>query len=130
MKRKMSVKRNHGLKERISMRCLQLYAAVMCTLVVPATAHAKLSDWGKSIAEEIATIAPILVIILSTAGVLICGGSWLSIILAKKNNRPVEWQWWGVGGGAVLLIFVPFVIAIAESFSGQSAEAAMKSVLG
>ena len=111
-------------------RCLQIWAAITFSIWMPSTAHAGgFSDWIVNIGKEFAAATPVIIGILAALGIMLAGFGVVSAIMAKKNQRPLEYQMWFVVGGVVLVLLIPFVSAVGESLSGQDAGAAVESVL-
>lgn len=112
-------------QNRVGMRVAQVYFAVMAGFIFPATASAAMSDWIKNIGDEMAAIAPIIIVILGTVGVLMAGFGIISAVMAKKNRQPIEYQHWLIVGGVLCVLLIPFVIGMADSISGENAKSAV-----
>lgn len=130
MKTRTTENRKTVWEKRLGWRFAQIYAAIFGALIIPSTANAKISDWIKAIGDEFAAAVPIIVVILGGVGIALAGFGILSAIMAKKNQKPLDYQGWFVGGGTLLLLLIPFVISMGESMSGQDAESTVKGVLG
>lgn len=114
----------------VGQRAIQIYATLVASMLLPATANAAISDWVTNIGNEFAVIIPIIVVILGAVGVVMAGFGIISAVMAKKNRQPLEYQHWLIIGGVLCVLLIPFVIAIGESVSGQDAESSVQSVLG
>ncbi|ARM86310.1 hypothetical protein [Marinobacter salarius] len=117
-------------EKRLGWRFAQVYVALIGAFILPATAHAKLSDWLVSLGEEFGIGIPIVIVILGAVGVALAGFGILSAVMAKKNQRPLEHQGWFIVGGVLLVLLIPFVAGLGESISGEDAESAVQGVLG
>ncbi|KXS55104.1 MAG: hypothetical protein AWU57_528 [Marinobacter sp. T13-3] len=107
---------------RVGMRVAQVYACVIATFLVPSVANAAgISDWFVNMGKEFATIIPIIVVILGAVGVVMAGFGIISAVMAKKNQRPLEYQHWLIVGGVLCVLLVPFVLALGQSISGKDA---------
>lgn len=113
----------------LAIRVAQVWFAVMGALLLPATANAALSDWFTNLGKEVSIIIPIIIAILAALGLALAGFGIFSAVMAKKNQRPLEFQLWFIVGGVLLLLLIPFVAAVGESVSGEDAGAAIQSVL-
>jgi len=117
-------------EKRLGWRIAQVYVAVFGALLIPATANAAISDWFVNLGNEVGIIIPIVIVIMGALGVAFAGFGIISAIMAKKNQRPLEYQGWFIAGGALLVLLIPFVAGIGESLSGEDAESAVQGVLG
>ena len=113
----------------LGLRLLQIYAVLISSFLLPATANAALSDWFTNIGQEFATIIPIIIVILGALGVVMAGFVIISAISAKKDRQPMEHQPWLIAGGVLLVLLIPLVAAIGESMSGIDAAASVQDVL-
>ncbi|OLF81924.1 hypothetical protein AWH63_10305 [Marinobacter sp. C18] len=115
----------------LGMRIAQVWLAVTTALLIPTTANAALSDWIENISNEFTVAVPYIVSILGLIGVALAGFGIISAVMAKKNQRPAfeNGQGWFIGGGVLLVLLIPFVLAVGESMSGQDASNQLNSVL-
>jgi|GEM_PF-5251598 len=113
----------------LGMRVAQVWAAVTLALFIPGTANAALSDWVANIGKEFATVLPVIVSIMGLLGVALAGFGIISAVMAKKNQRPLEFQGWFIVGGVLLVLLIPFVIATGDSVSGLATTDSIDSVL-
>lgn len=115
---------------QVGKRIVQVYAVLVATFLIPMSANAALSDWVTNIGEEFKAAVPIIVFILGAIGICMAGFGILSAVGAKKNRQPLEYQHWVIIGGVLCVLLIPFVLALGESISGQSAQNSINGVLG
>ena len=113
----------------LGMRVAQVWATITVAFFLPMTANAAISDWIVNIGDEFKLAIPIIVTIMGLMGVTLAGFGIISAIMAKKNQRPLEFQLWFVVGGVLLVLLIPFVVAMGESVSGQNAQGAIDGIL-
>lgn len=100
-----------------------LTLVVVVFLLTPALAMAQqaegISSWFTNIGGEVSSIMGVFVGIVGALGVGFVAVGVGSIIFAKKNRDPVSYQWYMVGGGIVLILLIPFILAMGTSASGE-----------
>lgn len=78
-----------------------------------------ISSWFANIGMEVTSIVDWLVVIFGAIGIACAGGGLISAMFAKKNREPLGWQPWFIGGGAIAIVFIPFILAMGTSVSGE-----------
>jgi len=86
-----------------------LPAAALLTAPAMAFAQVRISDLSSGWKAEATAILPVVMLLIAAIGIAVAGTAVLSGISAKRNQRPLEWQVWGVIGGA-LAVIIPLVI--------------------
>lgn len=94
-------------------------AAIIAVLYYPAVANAKLSDRVGGAAKEYGALMSIFLWAVTLFGLGTFVIAIISIIKKKKNNRELDWEMWGVIGGAALAISMLLFTDIAGSLSGN-----------
>lgn len=102
---------------------MSLAAPVSIALFSPSAWAFKLSTFGETWKSEAASLLPVVMLIIAGICVLVAGTAVISAIFAKKNQRPLEWQIWGVVGGAIGVVIPLIILAFSGSLTGNETNA-------
>lgn len=84
----------------------------------------QLSNFAAGWESEAAAIAPVILLIISAIGVVTAGIATISAVMAKKNQQPLQWQLWGLLGGALAVVVPTFILATSGSLTSGEGDAA------
>ncbi|ENA26994.1 hypothetical protein HMPREF1487_09473 [Pseudomonas sp. HPB0071] len=106
-------------------RCLPILAPLLIPSISMASSagNLKISDFANDWKAEFKTILPVFLLGVAFLGICFAAVSVISAIIAKKNQRPLEWQVWGITGGAVAVIIPVLILAVAGSLSSNKGNA-------
>lgn len=99
---------------------------LLVMLASPTIAHASGVKWstlGTGWDQEVKKLVPVAMLIIAGLGVCFAGVAVISGIQAKRNQRPLEWQVWGVIGGALAVIIPLIILATAGSIGNNQGNA-------
>ncbi|MDU4254460.1 hypothetical protein [Pseudomonas sp.] len=125
MKEVSSSLKNALRSSRIKQSLLGAVLVAPQLMLVSAPAHAlKASDIvGTGWKQELASIAPVLLLFIMLCGIVLGGWAIISGINAKRNQEPLKWQIYGVIGGALAIVFPVVLLALGGSLSNEQGDA-------
>ena len=102
--------------------------AALLMLLVSQQAFAQqatqISDFAANWETEANAIVPVVLLIIAAIGIIIAGTAILSGVSAKRNRQPLEWQVWGVIGGAAVTVVPVIILAMSGSLTSQTGKGA------
>ena len=91
---------------------------------LPSVAFAQLSARSQGISEETGTIFTEIVFWVKILGAITFMVAIVSAIKKKKQQQELDWEVWGMIGGAVLTVAMLFLGDTASTLSGQDVQIA------
>lgn len=88
-------------------------------LVRPAFAF-KLSTFAANWKSEFGALVPVILLGIAAVGICTAGTAIISGVMAKKNQRPLEWQAYGLFGGGLATVIPIIILAFAGSTTDEN----------
>lgn len=88
-------------------------------IVFPSIAFAQLSSRSENVSSEGSLIVQDVVFWFKLGGIIIFLVSIASLISKKKKNQPIDWEAWGIIGGAILTVAMLWLTDTSVSLTGE-----------
>lgn len=125
----MSEKPSPEVGGKLKFNAIKKIALGLTMLLTPMFAHAKISDWATNIGVETSLVVGVFIAIFGAVGMILVAIGIFSYIGAKKNRQPVEYQFYYIGGGLLLVILVPFISSLGESVTDEAPDQTIQQLL-
>ena len=96
------------------------YAYAFAFFYLPTVAMAKLSERAQGVSGETSSIFSEFVFWVKVGGSAAFMIALLSMISKKKKNQPLDWEVWGMVGGAACVVALTLLGDTASSISGTA----------